>query len=118
MFCRSIQYLGTKFAHNSELPILVKLIDAEQNLSVQVHPDGWYAMKHEGQNGKTEMWYIVDAADDASIVYGFEHAVTKEYCRQLSRKALYPISCTELRLKRESATIFLQEQCMLLAPVV
>lgn len=72
------EYLGTKFAHNSELPILVKLIDAEQNLSVQVHPDDEYAMKHEDQNGKSEMWYIVDAADDASIVYGFEHAVTKE----------------------------------------
>lgn len=72
------EYLGTKFAHNRELPILVKLIDAEQNLSVQVHPDDEYAMKHEGQNGKTEMWYIVDAADGASIVYGFEHTVTKE----------------------------------------
>ena len=44
-----------------ELPILVKFIDAKQDLSVQVHPDDDYARKHEYQNGKTEMWYIVDA---------------------------------------------------------
>lgn len=72
------EYLGTKFSGKSELPILVKLIDAEQNLSVQVHPDDKYAWEHENQNGKTEMWYIIDADKDASIVYGFEHTVTKE----------------------------------------
>lgn len=72
------EYLGTKFAKHNNLPILIKLIDAKQKLSVQVHPDDNYAREHENQNGKTEMWYIVEADKEASIVYGFEHTVTKE----------------------------------------
>ena len=64
-----------------ELPILIKLIDAKQDLSVQVHPDDDYAPAMEnGQRGKTEMWYVLDAEDGAAIVYGFHHAVTKQEC--------------------------------------
>lgn len=77
------EYLGTKVEKNQggerkELPILVKFIDAKSDLSVQVHPDDEYAKTHENQNGKTEMWYIVDAEENASLIYGFEHPVTKE----------------------------------------
>ncbi len=54
------EYLGTK-VENGELPVLVKFIDAKKDLSVQVHPDDAYAREHEGDNGKTEMWYVVDA---------------------------------------------------------
>ena len=72
------EYMGSKMETKSEFPILVKFIDAKQDLSVQVHPDDEYAKKHEYQNGKTEMWYIVDAEDDASLIYGFAHPVTKE----------------------------------------
>ncbi len=46
---------------SEELPILIKLIDAQDNLSVQVHPDDIMAKKMENQNGKTEMWYVVEA---------------------------------------------------------
>ena len=53
------EYLGTK-VENGELPVLVKFIDAKKDLSVQVHPDDAYAREHEGDNGKTEMWYVVD----------------------------------------------------------
>ena len=49
---------------SAELPILIKFIDAEKNLSVQVHPDDEYARLHENQNGKTEMWYVLDAKED------------------------------------------------------
>ena len=59
-------------------PVLIKYIDAKQNLSVQVHPNDEYAQKHEGDNGKTEMWYIVDADEGAGIYCGFKRAVTKE----------------------------------------
>ena len=45
-----------------ELPILIKLIDAKSDLSVQVHPDDEYAMRVENQLGKTEMWYVLDAS--------------------------------------------------------
>ena len=57
------EYLGSHPRTKNELPILIKLIDARQNLSVQVHPDDQYAMEREnGQLGKTEMWYVLDAA--------------------------------------------------------
>lgn len=71
------EYLGTK-VENGELPILVKFIDAKKDLSVQVHPDDEYAREHEHQNGKTEMWYVIDANEGASLTYGFQHRVTRE----------------------------------------
>lgn len=59
------------------LPILVKFIDAYDDLSVQVHPDDNYAHNHEnGQNGKTELWYVVDASKNAQLIYGFYEDVT------------------------------------------
>ncbi len=61
-----------------KFPILVKLIDAEDNLSVQVHPDNEYAEKYEGDSGKTEMWYIVDCDENSSIIYGFKKNLTKD----------------------------------------
>lgn len=75
------EYLGTKVSNN-ELPILVKFIDAKKDLSVQVHPDDEYAREHEGDNGKTEMWYVIDAEEGASLIYGFKHKVTKEILRK------------------------------------
>ncbi len=53
-------------------PLLIKLIDAEADLSIQVHPDDEYAAEHTTDLGKTEMWYIVDAAPDARIIYGLK----------------------------------------------
>ena len=64
-----------------EFPILVKLIDAHSNLSVQVHPNDDYATAHGQAYGKTEMWYIVDAAKDAFIYLGFKRAVSEKECR-------------------------------------
>lgn len=59
------------------LPLLVKLIDAKRALSVQVHPDDAYAGRYEnGQSGKTEMWYILDAAPGASVVCGLRQPAT------------------------------------------
>ncbi len=75
------EYLGTKI-ENGELPVLVKFIDAKEKLSVQVHPDDAYAWENEKQNGKTEMWYIIDADEGASIIYGFKHHVTPEIIKR------------------------------------
>ena len=67
----------------SPLPVLIKYIDAAQNLSVQVHPDDDYAREHEnGSLGKTEMWYVMDATKDARLIYGFYHDIDKETLRQ------------------------------------
>lgn len=74
------EFLGSK-VKNDELPILVKFIDAKQDLSVQVHPDDKYARKYEHQNGKTEMWYVIDADEGAILIYGFQHKVTKDILR-------------------------------------
>ena len=59
-------------------PVLIKLIDAKQNLSVQVHPSDEYALKYENSYGKTEMWYIVDSAEGAGIYCGFQRDTSKE----------------------------------------
>ena len=69
--------LGTSVKGN-ELPILVKFIDAADNLSVQVHPSDEQAMAWEGQNGKTEMWYVITAEQNAHITYGVCQDITKE----------------------------------------
>lgn len=53
-------------------PLLTKILDANQWLSVQVHPDDTYALKHEGELGKTECWYVLHAEPGAKIVYGHE----------------------------------------------
>ncbi len=71
-------------SHLSELygtenfPVLIKFIDAKQDLSVQVHPGDEYAGKNEGDLGKTEMWYVVDALPGAQLVYGLREGVSKE----------------------------------------
>ncbi|SCS42341.1 mannose-6-phosphate isomerase, class I [Staphylococcus caeli] len=53
-----------------KFPLLTKILDANDKLSVQVHPDNAYAQAHEGEFGKTECWYILDAKEDAEIIYG------------------------------------------------
>ncbi len=68
--------LGTNCAIN-DIPILIKLIDASGSLSIQVHPDDEYAIANEGDFGKTEMWYILDAEEGAQLVYGFNKDLTQ-----------------------------------------
>lgn len=70
--------LGTNCARFEEFPILSKFIDAKDNLSIQVHPSNEYALREEGQYGKTEMWYILDAEEGAFLYYGFQKEVSKE----------------------------------------
>ena len=60
----------------------MKFIDAKKDLSVQIHPNDEYAREHEGDNGKTEMWYVIDADEGASLIYGFQHEVTEEILRK------------------------------------
>ena len=76
------EYLGSRHAHSGELPILIKFIDAAKDLSVQVHPTDEYAAEHEnGQSGKSELWYVLDAAEDAKLVYGFQQDMIPEQVR-------------------------------------
>jgi len=73
--------LGTN-RKSDELPILIKFIDAADNLSVQVHPDDEMAKQLENQNGKTEMWYVVEAESQAKIIYGVKEDITKEQLKE------------------------------------
>ncbi|MCL2434164.1 MAG: class I mannose-6-phosphate isomerase, partial [Clostridia bacterium] len=61
-----------------DFPLLVKLIDASEKLSVQVHPDDAYARAHENDNGKTEMWAVLDAEPDAYLYLGFARKTSRE----------------------------------------
>ena len=80
---RHPEYLGERHKGETALPILIKLIDAKQDLSVQVHPTDAYAREFEGgQLGKDEMWYVLDAGKGASLVYGLNQDCTKEQLRQ------------------------------------
>lgn len=81
------QFLGARHSEDKALPILIKFIDAKSDLSVQVHPDDEYAKLHEdGQLGKTEMWYVLDATKDARLVYGLKKDCTKEQIRESIEK--------------------------------
>ncbi|MDD3403520.1 MAG: class I mannose-6-phosphate isomerase [Hespellia sp.] len=72
------KHMRVEAGYQGELPVLIKLIDAKKDLSVQVHPDDVYAREHEhGSLGKTEMWYVMDATKDAKLVYGFYHDMKK-----------------------------------------
>jgi mannose-6-phosphate isomerase len=78
--------------HKENFPILIKFIDANDWLSVQVHPDDILATKRGLGGGKTEMWYILDAEPGAELITGFNRGVSKEtYLRYLKTKTLKDI---------------------------
>lgn len=72
------EYLGKNGNQFEYFPILIKLIDAKNDLSVQVHPDNEYAMRIENEYGKTECWYILDCDDDAELIYGFNRTISSD----------------------------------------
>lgn len=76
------EVLGTDCAAFENFPVLIKLIDAKQSLSVQVHPENEYALRVEGEYGKTEMWYIVDCEPGAQLLYGFGRKLDREEFRR------------------------------------
>lgn len=72
------EILGKNCRRFRDFPILIKFIDARDNLSIQVHPDNHYALENENQYGKTEMWYVMDAGKDAFLYYGFRKEISRE----------------------------------------
>ena len=92
--------LGTNAASFPYFPLLIKLIDAKGDLSVQVHPDNDYAMRVEGEYGKTEMWYIVDCEPGASLLYGFKEKISKEeFERRIADNTLLEV-CNRVPVKK------------------
>ncbi len=102
------EYLGSHPRTRGELPILIKLIDAKRDLSVQVHPDDGYAMvKENGSLGKTEMWYVLDAAKDAKLIYGFHHDMQKEILQESLKAGTVEKCLQKVSVKRDD--VFLVE---------
>ena len=84
--------LGSNCQIFSEFPILIKLIDAKDNLSIQVHPNNIDALADEQQYGKTEMWYVLEAGAEAGLYYGFQKEITKaEFRRRIQDGTLLEV---------------------------
>ncbi|WP_105616627.1 type I phosphomannose isomerase catalytic subunit [Vallitalea okinawensis] len=78
-----VNLLGPRFKDANKFPLLVKLIDANDKLSIQVHPDDVYAHQYaNGELGKTEMWYVLSAKKDAKLVLGTKPGTTMEMFNQ------------------------------------
>lgn len=76
----------------NEFPLLIKFIDANDDLSIQVHPDNELAQDRHDSFGKTEMWYIIQADEGASLISGFKHDIDKEtFVRHFENRTLYDI---------------------------
>lgn len=74
--------LGERARAFDFFPVLIKFIDAKDNLSVQVHPDDEFARKYNGEYGKTEMWYVLECDEGAQLYYGFKEKISKEEFRK------------------------------------
>ena len=86
------EVLGSHCRRFREFPILTKFIDAKDNLSIQVHPSNGFALQNEGQYGKTEMWYVLDAEEDAFLYYGFKQEITREeFSRRIEENTLLEV---------------------------
>ena len=81
------------YAHfHDKFPLLIKFIDAEQELSIQVHPDDEMAKQQHDSFGKTEMWYIVDAQEGSKINLGFSEEITpKEYKQRIHNHTIVDV---------------------------
>ena len=96
------EYMGTHPKTDGGLPILIKFIDAKQDLSVQVHPNDEYAKKYEhGSLGKTEMWYVLDATKDARLVYGFYHDISKEKLKKSLEEGTVERYLQKVKVKKD-----------------
>lgn len=83
-----------------ECPLLVKIITARENLSVQVHPDNEYAMENEKCSGKTEMWYVLDCEPDACLYYGLKNRISAgEFIKRIKNNTILEV-CQKINVKK------------------
>ena len=91
---------GTKGKKYEFFPLLIKFIDAKRDLSIQVHPDDEYAMRVEGEYGKTEAWYILDCEPDAELILGFNRNVTVEEFKKAAQGDEMMSICNRVKVKK------------------
>lgn len=102
------------FGNPSEkkFPLLTKILDANQKLSVQVHPDDEYAHEHEnGEFGKTECWYVLDAKEDAEIIYG-TYANSKGQLEEYIQNEDWDHLFKRVKVEKETFSMCQVVQCM------
>ena len=101
------EILGKNSESFDRFPILIKFIDAKQDLSIQVHPSDEYALEHEGEYGKTEVWYIMSAEEGSSLYYG----TNTEIDRDEFRKRIEENTITEVlnRVEAKKGDVFFIE---------
>lgn len=86
-------------AQGDVFPLLTKILDSSDDLSVQVHPDDAYGLEHEGELGKTECWYVIDAEEGAEIVYG-HHAQTREELQRMIESGNWDDLLRKVKVKK------------------
>jgi len=92
--------LGENAKALDRFPLIIKLIDAKDSLSVQVHPDDEYAGRVEASLGKTEMWYVVDCEEHSSLLYGFRHDVSKDEVKEHIRNNTLTEVCNKVNVSK------------------
>lgn len=92
--------VGTRSLDFPYFPVLIKLIDAKNDLSIQVHPDNKYAQKYEGEFGKTEMWYVIDAQEGAQLIYGFKEKITSAEFKAAIENNTLPDVLNSVKVKK------------------
>jgi len=105
--------LGTNVTsrYGNEFPLLIKIIDTAQNLSVQVHPDDNLAAKRHKSRGKTEMWHIIDSSAEACIYLGLRKSITPdEYIRLVDKKEIMNVIASYK--SRPGDTFFIPAGCI------
>ncbi|MFW5981750.1 MAG: type I phosphomannose isomerase catalytic subunit [Halanaerobiaceae bacterium] len=114
---------NTNYDNFNKFPLLIKIIDANDKLSVQVHPDDEYAQKEENELGKTEMWYILDAKKDAKLVYGLKEETDKDSFKTAIENGQLEDYLNEITVKKgdiiyiPSGTVHAIEEGILLAEI-
>lgn len=93
-------FLGENGKKFEFFPILIKLIDAKNDLSVQVHPDNEYAMRVEKEYGKTECWYILDCEDDAELIYGFNRELSNVEFKKAVEENTFLDAVNKVKVKK------------------
>ena len=90
------EILGRPFASNKDFPLLIKFLDANDDLSIQVHPNDDIAIKKHDSFGKTEMWYIISADPGSKMYVGFNKYITKEkFLEEAGSNKILESICTE-----------------------
>lgn len=101
------EILGWKCEPFERFPLLIKFIDARDDLSIQVHPDDEYALREENEYGKNEMWYIMDCEPGAYLYYGFNREVTPDEVRRRIEDCTLPEVLNKVPVKK-GQTIFVK----------